>query len=129
LKIRVATESDRNEILNIHRQAFGDEKGPVIAKLVDDLLEDETARPVLSLVAVDDGKLVGHILYTKAIITQTEESVSAQILAPLAILPVAQKRGIGQELINEGLNGDAIGRINGKVQCSKVLNEPQHWRE
>ncbi len=129
MKIRVATESDRNEILNIHRQAFGDEKGPVIAKLVDDLLDDETARPVLSLVAVDDGKLVGHILYTKAIITQTEEFVSAQILAPLAILPVAQKRGIGQELINEGLNGDAIGRINGKVQCSKVLNEPQHWRE
>ncbi len=181
MKIRVATESDRNEILNIHRQAFGDEKGPVIAKLVDDLLDDETARPVLSLVAVDDGKLVGHILYTKAIITQTEEVVSAQILAPLAILPVAQKRGIGQALINEGLkqlqasgtelvfvlghptyyprcgfapagvrgfeapypipeehsaawmiqelNGNVIGRINGKVQCSEVLNEPQHWRE
>ena len=181
LKIRVATESDRSEILNIHRQAFGNEKGPVIAKLVDDLFDDETARPVLSLVAVDGEKLVGHILYTKAIITQTETSVSAQILAPLAILPVAQKRGIGQKLINEGLkqlqtsgtelvfvlghptyyprcgfapaglqgieapypipeehseawmvqelNGDVLGRIHGKVKCSKVLNEPQHWRE
>jgi putative acetyltransferase len=181
LKIRVATELDRSEILNIHRLAFGNEKGPVIAKLVDDLFDDETARPVLSLVAVDGEKLVGHILYTKAIITQTETSVSAQILAPLAILPVAQKHGIGQKLINEGLkqlqtsgtelvfvlghptyyprcgfapagvqgfeapypipeehseawmvqelNGDVLGRINGKVKCSKVLNEPQHWRE
>jgi putative acetyltransferase len=181
LKIRVAIESDRSEILDIHKQAFGNEKGPVIAKLVDDLLDDETAKPILSLVAVDDTKTVGHILYTKAIITQTEASVSAQILAPIAILPTAQKCGIGQKLINEGLNqlqksgtelvfvlghptyyprcrfapageqgfeapylipeehsaawmvqelnGDALGRIHGKVKCSKVLNEPQHWRE
>lgn len=181
MKIRVATESDRNEILNIHKQAFGNEKGPVIAKLVDDLVIDETAKPILSLVAVDDSKLVGHILFTKAIVTQTEASVSAQILAPLAILPVAQKCGIGQDLIKEGLNqlktsgtelvfvlghptyyprcgfapagvhgfeapyiipkehsaawmvqelnGNVLGRINGKVKCSKVLNEPQHWRE
>lgn len=181
MKIRVATESDRSEIMDIHNQAFGDEKGPVIAKLVDDLLDDETAKPILSLVAVDDNKLIGHILYTKAIITQTEASVSAQILAPLAILPDAQKCGTGQKLINEGLkqlktsgtqlvfvlghptyyprcgfapagkqgfeapypipeehsaawmvqelNGDVLGNITGKVKCSKVLNEPQHWRE
>jgi putative acetyltransferase len=181
LIIKVAKESDRNEILNIHKHAFGKEKGPVISKLVDDLLDDETAKPILSLVAVNDDKLIGHILYTKAIVTQTELSVSAQILAPLAILPDAQKRGIGQKLINEGLkrlktsgtelvfvlghpeyyprcgfvsagkqgfkapypipeehsaawmvqalNSDALRKINGKVKCSKVLNEPQHWRE
>lgn len=179
--IKVATESDRSEILNIHNQAFGKEKGPVISKLVDDLLDDETAKPILSLVAVNNNKLIGHILYTKVIITQTESSVSAQILAPLAILPDAQKRGTGQKLINEGLkrlntsgtelvfvlghpayyprcgfvpagkqgfeapypipeehsaawmvqalNGDALRNINGKVKCSKALNEPQHWRE
>jgi putative acetyltransferase len=181
MKIRVATESDRCEILNIHKHAFGNEKGPVISKLVDDLLDDETAKPILSLVAVDDNKLTGHILFTRAIITQSETSVSAQILAPLAILPDLQKCGIGQKLINEGLkqlktsgtelvfvlghptyyprcgfapagkqgfeapypipdeysaawmvqelNGDVLGNINGKVKCSKVLNEPQHWRE
>jgi predicted N-acetyltransferase YhbS len=181
LIIRVAKESDRNEILNIHKLAFGLEKGPVISKLVNDLLDDETAKPILSLVSVNDDRLIGHILYTKAIITQTESSVSAQILAPLAILPEAQKRGVGQELINEGLkrlktsgtelvfvlghpdyyprcgffpagkqgfeapypipeehsdawmvqalNGDALEKINGKVKCSKVLNEEQHWRE
>lgn len=181
MEIRVATESDRSEILNIHKQAFGSDTGAVISKLVDDLLDDETAKPVLSLVAVDDSKLVGHILFTKAIITQTEVSLSAQILAPLAILPVAQKRGIGKKLIDEGLNilrksgtdlvfvlghpayyprcgfapagvrdfeapypipeehsaawmvqalnGDLLGQIHGKVKCSKVLNEPQHWSE
>jgi putative acetyltransferase len=181
LKIRVATESDRKEILNVHAQAFGHEKGPVIAKLVDDLLDDETAKPILSLVAGDDNRILGHVLYTEVTITQADASVSAQILAPLAILPIAQHCGIGQQLIKEGLKqlqesgtalvfvlghptyyprcgfapagvhgfeapypipkehcaawmvralkGDVLGRIHGKVKCSRVLNEPQHWRE
>jgi putative acetyltransferase len=181
LKIRSATESERNEILNIHEQAFGKVKGPVIAKLVNDLLNDETARPILSLVAVANDKLVGHILFTNAVIAKTVNSISAQILAPLAILPDEQKRGIGEILINEGLRllkesgtelvfvlghptyyprcgfipagahgfeapypipeehaeawmvqaliGDVLKNNAGKIQCSKVLNEPQHWRE
>lgn len=181
MKIRTSIESERNEILNIHKRAFGDDKGLVIAKLVDDLLNDETAIPILSLVAVEDDKLAGHILFTKAVITETEQPISAQILAPLAILPDKQKKGIGEKLINEGLkllkasgtelvfvlghptyyprcgfipaglqgfeapypipeqhadawmiqalNGDALKNCSGKVQCSKVLNEPQHWRE
>ncbi|MCW5204897.1 GNAT family N-acetyltransferase, partial [Desulfobulbus sp. N2] len=91
MKIRKSTESERKEILNIHNQAFGKEKGPVIAKLVDDLLNDETAMPILSLVAVENNKLIGHILYTKAVVTQTEILIPAQILAPLAILPDKQK--------------------------------------
>jgi predicted N-acetyltransferase YhbS len=181
LKIRKSTESERKEILNIHHQSFGKKKGPVIAKLVDDLLNDETAMPILSLVAVENNKLIGHILYTKAVVTQTEILISAQILAPLAILPEEQKKGIGEKLINEGLrllkasgtelvfvlghptyyprcgfipageqgfeapypipeehagawmiqelNGDILVKNSGKIQCSKVLSEPQHWRE
>ena len=180
MKIRESTESERKEILNIHNQAFGKDKGPEIAKLVDDLLSDETAMPLLSLVAVENNKLIGHILYTKAVVTQTARSISAHILAPLAILPQEQKKGIGVKLINEGLrllkasgtelvfvlghptyyprcgfipageqgfeapypipeehagawmiqelNGDVLAYNSGKIQCSEVLNEPQHWR-
>jgi putative acetyltransferase len=80
LEIRKSTESERKEILNIHNQAFGEDKGPVIAKLVDDLLNDKTAIPLLSLVALENERIVGHILYTKATITQTELPISAQIL-------------------------------------------------
>ena len=181
MEIRKSTESQRKEILNIHKQAFGEEKGVVIVKLVDDLLNDKTAMPILSLVAIENEKIVGHILYTKATITQTELPISAQILAPLAVLPGEQKKGIGENLINEGikqlkelgtellfvlghptyyprcgfvaagakgyeapypipeehaaawmvqaLNGDALEKASGKVQCSDILNEPQHWRE
>ena len=103
MEIRESTNLERKEILNIHNQAFGEEKGPVIAKLVDDLLNDRTAIPILSLVAIENERAVGHILYTKATITQTELPISAQILAPLAILPSEQKKGIGEMLINEGI--------------------------
>ena len=181
MEIRKSIESERSEILKIHDQAFGKGKGAVIAKLVNDLFDDETAMPILSLVAVENEKLVGHILYTKVMISKAKSSISAQILAPLAVLPGEQKKGIGEKLINEGLkllkqngtelvfvlghptyyrrcgfipagkqgykapyhipdehadawmvqelNGDALKRDSGVIQCSKVLNEPQHWRE
>lgn len=181
LKIRKSTKSERYEILHIHNQAFGIDKGPEIAKLVNDLLDDETAMPILSLVADDNGKLIGHILFTKAAVTRTETFISAQILAPLAVLPDEQMKGIGGKLINTGLrllketgtelvfvlghptyyprygfipageqgfeapypipeehaeawmiqelNGAVLKKTAGKVKCSKVLNEPHHWRE
>jgi len=103
LKIRKSTESERSEILDIHNHAFGKDKGPEIAQLVHDLFDDETAMPQLSLVAVENDTIVGHVLFTKVVVTGSEQSPSAQILAPLAILPDMQKKGIGEQLINEGL--------------------------
>jgi putative acetyltransferase len=137
--------------------------------------------PLLSLVAVEDEKLIGHILFTKAKVIETTESVSARILAPLAVLPNVQNKGVGGRLIKEGLNqlkktgvelvfvlghpdyyprsgfipagvlgyeapyhipeehagawmvqelcSGIIGRVKGKVLCSDVLNQPEHWRE
>lgn len=180
-KIRKSIESDKLEIENIHTKAFGETKGPEIAELVKGLFNDKTAMPVFSLVAVEGEKIVGHILYTKVEIIQTMESVSAKILAPLAILPSFQNKGVGVQLIKEGLNllkdsgvklvfvlghpgyyprtgftpagvlgfkapyhipeehagawmvqelcSGVIGRIKGEVQCSDVLNQPEHWRE
>ena len=103
MNIRQSTESELIEILQIHEQAFGKDEGPVVARLVNDLLQDETAIPILSLVAVENDRLLGHILFTKAVIKNTENILSAQLLTPLAILPDEQKKGIGENLIKEGL--------------------------
>lgn len=92
LVIRKSIQSEREEILNVHKKAFGKDEGPIVAKLVDDLLDDTTAMPILSLIAIENDRIVGHILYTKATITETELPISAQILAPLAILPDEQKK-------------------------------------
>lgn len=184
MEIRLSKEShpaERSTILAIHRQAFGAQQGEEIVQLVDDLFDDQTARPILSLVASEGETLLGHILFTKVTVSGQEGKVSAQILAPLAVTPTAQGKGIGQELITEGLKllkesgtdlvfvlghpayypkcgfipagqhglfapypipeehadawmvqdlrGTLLGKVSGTVQCSKALNEPQHWRE
>lgn len=103
MKIRKSTESDLNDLLDVETKAFGTEKGPEIASLVSGLLHDPSAMPLLSLIAVDDDKAIGHILFTKARIADSQESISTAILAPLAVIPEAQSKGVGGLLIQEGL--------------------------
>ncbi len=92
LKIRKSTESNLNVVLDVETKAFGNEKGPEIADLVNGLLSDTSAMPLLSLIAVNDDQAIGHILFTKARITYSKDSISAAILAPLAVIPDAQSR-------------------------------------
>jgi predicted N-acetyltransferase YhbS len=104
LDIRKSTEADRIDIEKIHTKAFGEEEGPEIVQLVNGLFDDTTATPLLSLVAVEKDQLIGHILYTRCELTGADTPVSIQLLAPLAVLPDAQAKGVGSKLINEGLN-------------------------
>lgn len=54
--------------------------------------------PELSLVAVEENRIVGHILFTKAFVNDVE----VLALAPLSVLPEFQSRGIGLLLIKQG---------------------------
>ncbi len=103
MEIRKTTETDLQKILHIEKIAFGDEKGEEIASLVNDLLNDESAKPVLSLIAINDAEPIGHILFTKANIVGAVNSTTTVILAPLAVSPDAQDQGVGGKLIEEGL--------------------------
>ena len=123
MEIRKSAETDRAEIEKIHIAAFGAEKGPEIAELVNGLLDDKTAEPGLSLVAVENGQLMGHILYTKALLTGTDLPVSVQLLAPLAVLPEVQSKGVGGKLIDAGLRQlKAAG-----VELVFVLGHPDYY--
>ena len=101
VRIRVADDGDRTHILAIHRDAFGDEEGPVIANLVEEMLADPTGEPIFSLVAELGDKLVGHVLFTSVTIEPKSE-VSAQILAPLAVASDQHGQGIGSRLVQDG---------------------------
>ena len=102
-KIRVAMEKDRDAILAVHMNAFGEGEGPVIVKLVDEMLDDSSGEPILSLVAEIDTELVGHLLFTSVRIEPDDSKVSARILAPLAVVEYRQRQGIGGHLIQAGL--------------------------
>ena len=123
LKIRKSTPSDLTKVLQVEQQAFGDDEGPEIVDLVKGLLSDPSAMPLLSLLAEDDQRAVGHILFTNARITDTDHSVSAVILAPLAVAPQAQSRGIGGRLIKEGLK-----RLSESgIELVFVLGHPEYY--
>lgn len=66
--------------------------------LVNALRKGEAFIPELSLVAEMDGKIVGHIMFTRAKVG--EDIVLA--LAPLSVLPEYQRKGIGMSIIKEG---------------------------
>lgn len=123
MEIRKAVERERAEILQVHEVAFGEEKGLEIAQLVGDLFGDKTAVPNLSLVAVEDGVIVGHILYTKVTLKGATQGLSAQILAPLAVLPGAQGKGVGCRLIEAGLHE----LKKSDVQLVFVLGHPDYY--
>lgn len=100
MHIRKEEEKDYESVYQLVKSAFesaefsdGNEQD-----LVNALRKSEAFVPELSLVAEIDGKPVGHIMFTKAMVG--EEKVLA--LAPLAVLPGYQGRGIGTALIKEG---------------------------
>ena len=71
------------------------------ADLVD-ALRDAGAH-VVSLVAVQDGRVVGHILFTPVQIEAAPQGVAVLGLAPLAVRPDRQAQGIGSQLVEAGL--------------------------
>jgi len=122
MEIRESAEQDLTGLLVVEETAFGDTEGPVIVELVKGLLQDPTAIPLLSLVALSDQRIVGHILFSKAEVTGFAEEQSS-ILAPLAVEPDFQNRGIGSSLVTEGLKLLA----EAGVKMVFVLGHPEYY--
>lgn len=120
MQIREALESDLDDVLLVERLAFGHDEE---ADLVRDLLDDASAKPTLSLLAVDDGRPLGHILFTSARLTKTQDTTPAALLAPLAVVPDAQNQAIGGKLIERGLE---LLRESG-VDLVFVLGHPEYY--
>jgi len=57
-----------------------------------------------SFVAEAEGLILGHILFSRMSIEITDNSVAAVALAPMAVMPMFQRQGIGTMLIAHGLD-------------------------
>ena len=97
ITIRLVTPDDFDAIDQIVAAAFGREAE---AKLVHALRAEA---PVLELLAVEDDKPIGHIMFSRAWIEAEGRHSPAVQLAPLGVLPARQKSGAGKALVREGL--------------------------
>jgi len=96
--IRQERPEDIPGIRYVNEQAFGH---PEEADIVDGLRQRGVI--FLSLVAVQDDQIVGHILFSPVTITSETSSFEAIALGPMAVLPSHQRLGIGSELVRAGL--------------------------
>lgn len=103
ISIRQETVADYPIVFNLVEKAFrkeilSDKKEQF---LVERLRKSNGFIPELSLVAEVNHEIVGYILLTKIIIETKTESETSLALAPVAVEPSFQKKGIGGRLIEE----------------------------
>jgi putative acetyltransferase len=117
---REATSKDLSVLLQVHRLAFGQTEE---AELVESLLADPSAQPLLSLVAEEAGTVIGHVLFTRLSLLGPDKPPAASILAPLAVIPSAQRSGAGRGLIE---SGSELLASRG-VRLLFVLGDPRYY--
>lgn len=116
--VRAETATDHAAVRRVNELAFG---GPAEALLVDRLRA--VADPQISLVAVMDGKVVGHIFFSPISVEINDSSSLALALGPMAILPEQQRQGLGSQLVRAGLQ--ECQRIGCNVVV--VVGHPEYY--
>ncbi|MCZ4280116.1 N-acetyltransferase [Kiloniella laminariae] len=120
IEIRQEEMKDRGAVLQLVHDAFGQwDESDLIKRLY---LEEEV---LFGLVAEEEGKVLGHILFSVMEVQSPELILSAAALAPLAVLPERQKEGIGSKLVEAGIQ---ICRNNVDLAGIIVLGDPDYYR-
>ncbi len=121
MQIRQENKSDWNSVYRVVREAFrkaehsdGNEQ-----ELVTALRKSAAFVPELSLVAEENGSVVGYVLFTEARIGNR----TGLALAPLAVLPDFQNKGIGAALVREGHR--RAGEL--RYGCCVVLGSERYY--
>jgi putative acetyltransferase len=97
MRIRMEQAMDFSKIHAINRAAFGSATEADVVDVLRSGVEN-----VFSLVAEEDGEIVGHIMFSPVQLTGAAD-VRAMALAPMAVTPERQRAGIGSALVRAGL--------------------------
>ena len=102
MHIRIATSLDREDIRRVHLCAFPEGEREIVSELAINLLSEEATPEIISLVAENDGAVLGHVAFSPVKI-ENNENLLGYILAPLGVKTKYQKCRIGSKLIENGL--------------------------
>ena len=116
--VRSENPEEQGVIRLVNEAAFG---RPDEADLVDRLRSEGVV--LASLIAELETRVVGHILFSRMSIETASNRVPAVALAPVAVLPEQQRRGIGGKLVKHGL--DLLRRQGEQIVI--VLGHPDYY--
>src|SRR5688572_20117164 len=120
MKLRSEIVADYEAIGAVLTAAFGQ---PDEARLVEALRLAREYDPELSLVAIEDEQVVGHVLLTAITIDTEQGPFPALALAPVAVSPERQRQGVGTALIREALK---LAKDKGH-EAVIVLGHPEYY--
>lgn len=120
INVRPEISDDIDKIDEIYRRAF---ETDLEANLVKAIRGSEYFIPELSLVAVKQTRVVGHILFSGIKIIGEREEIPALALAPMAVLPEYQRQTIGSQLVYQGLLESA--NLGHKIVI--VVGHPEYY--
>ena len=107
MEFRLEREEEHYVVENLTREAFWDVYRPGCNEhlVLHKLRKEASFIPELDYVAVEDGKVVANIVYSKMFLA-TPKEVSEKIIGfgPISVLPEYQKKGIGKALIDFTMN-------------------------
>ncbi|WP_299801964.1 GNAT family N-acetyltransferase [uncultured Shewanella sp.] len=105
MKLSLCDTSKTKEIIQLFSETFSDSEGEaegrVIGELTTELMSTTDSDDLFIFVAIEADKLAGCIMFSRLTF---ETGINAFILSPVAVHPSFQRQGVGQKLIQFGLD-------------------------
>lgn len=124
VNIRAAVPADTPTILAVVAAAFGEHEG--VDVLVTAL--DESGSTRASLVAEENGEVVGHVQLSRSWVDARRQLVDVLVLSPLSVAPEHQGRGIGTQLITAAVEeAERLGAPAVFLEGDPAFYGPRGW--
>ncbi|MFK8011719.1 MAG: GNAT family N-acetyltransferase [Marinicellaceae bacterium] len=105
MKYSLFKSKNTKEIIHLFTQVFsaseGAEEGNSIGKLVQDLVTQTNKQDLIGCISKDEGKINACLFFSRFIVPSNQK---AFLLSPVAVATEYQGQGIGQGLIDFGLD-------------------------
>lgn len=102
MNIRIEQPKDYREVENLTREAFWNTYRPGCTEhyVLHKYRENPDFIPELDFVMEEDGKIIGHVMYSKATIVREDGGIlPAWTFGPISILPEYKRKGYGLKLL------------------------------
>ena len=102
---KILNKNSQGEVTNLFTSVFtlseGEKEGRLIGNLASKLSSGIDNQEIICFGTYEDESIIGSIFFTRL---RFKEAIRVYMLAPVAVRKEHQRKGVGQALINFGLN-------------------------